>query len=983
MKSACAAAIVLCVALAASHAVAATQLKGLGVDETLEKPPILAPALERSRSPTTVPVFVRLIVDSQTVVSTPAGLARLDERLDLYARKKAPVLLTLGNLPAEVPSVDGWGTTLRTLAEHVRGRVFAYQVGDRLESSTPPAHYAYAVKTAAVQVRSVDPTVLVVQASLGPQDAAAWQERLYDEEVAAYIDGVPLTAPETDVFPTDTALRALDNLIDKRDPPATTGVTGLLLPAGAREAAARLIAWSLTHLGDRTTFLTCVAEVDQLANTLRAAAAVSDIYAGELVTLDDQASGLRLSAGGQDVTATVPHRLLYNMTTFATYLVYWTPGSAGALEVSLRLPAAGVPAVRDAVAGTVVKVAEYTRDESSKISTARVDVTAQPLLLDFNFGSEDVYALRADAQGRAQLTVDEIVARYQQAETAQQALVRNYVALARVDLHFQPTVLDSYDVVVENRFFYDPDTTEWEEISFTLNGTRFGRNRPPFPLLQPEKVLSLPLTLRFNRDYVYHLEGTERVGDRPCYVVRFDPIDSKRSLYRGRVWIDSDNFLRLKVQATQTNLVAPVVSNEEVQLFEPVARANDQPLYLLSKLTSHQTVVIAGRNLLVDRNIAFSEFNVNDETFAARRQQAREGDGIMYRDTDKGLRNLVKRGGQRIVSDQVTTTGKALAAGVTIDPSYDYPLPLLGINYANFDFLDKGLQLGFIFAGVLGAGNLQKPNISGTKLDLSFDFYGIAVYGNDQVFHDEGEVTDERLQSRRAIAGANLGYQLSDFQKVTLGAHWQYDWYRSVPDETSPTFVVPVDASTWNPSVAYEYRRGGYSLLGSYNYFHRADWQPWGDGTDYEPSAQTYTKYSLGLSRDFYFGAFHKLRANVAYYGGTNLDRFSMYRFGLFDETRVRGVPSAGIRFSEVGIVRAGYSFNLLNLYRLAAYVDYAEGRTPTQVTWVPTAGVGTELNFPGPKTTLVKVGVGKGFLPEMYKGSGSWVVELMVFKPI
>jgi hypothetical protein len=108
-----------------------------------------------------------------------------------------------------------------------------------------------------------------------------------------------------------------------------------------------------------------------------------------------------------------------------------------------------------------------------------------------------------------------------------------------------------------------------------------------------------------------------------------------------------------------------------------------------------------------------------------------------------------------------------------------------------------------------------------------------------------------------------------------------------------------------------------------------------------------------------------------------------MYRFGLFDPTRMRGVPSAGVRFSEVAMLRASYSFNLLNRYRLALYADHARGRTPDDPTWVPTTGIGFEANFPGPKTTMLKVGVGKGFLPAMYRGSGSFVVEFMLFKPI
>jgi hypothetical protein len=437
------------------------------------------------------------------------------------------------------------------------------------------------------------------------------------------------------------------------------------------------------------------------------------------------------------------------------------------------------------------------------------------------------------------------------------------------------------------------------------------------------------------------------------------------------------------VQAVQTKLSVPVVSNEEVQTFEPVARVGATEVYLFTKLVSRQIMLVAGRNLLVERQVVFSDFRVNDETFAAERERARHGDDLMYRETDAGLRNLVKRGNERVVSDRATRDAKALVVGVTIDPSFDSPLPLFGIDYLNFNFLGRGLQLGFIFSGVLGAGNLQKANLWGTKFDLSVDFYGLAVKNNDQVYDANGERKDERLQSRPVSTGLNVGYQLTDFQKFTANAHVQYDQYSASEGDTAASFAVPASTVTTSGGVNYEYRRAGYSLLGSWTRFRRATWNSWGDGTEFDPAAQVYTKYSVGLSKDFYFKTFSKVHLNAAYYGGERLDRFSMYRSGLFDETRMRGVPSAGIRFSDLAMLRASYSLNLFEMFRLAAYVDHAEGRTPLGPSWQPTTGIGFEVNFRGPRTTMLKVGVGKGFLPSIYRGSGSFVLDFMVFKPL
>ena len=74
----------------------------------------------------------------------------------------------------------------------------------------------------------------------------------------------------------------------------------------------------------------------------------------------------------------------------------------------------------------------------------------------------------------------------------------------------------------------------------------------------------------------------------------------------------------------------------------------------------------------------FSEFRVNDPGFEEARAAARASDRVMYRETDAGLRYFVKQGETRVVSSQATVSAKAMAMGVTIDPSYAFPLPMLG-----------------------------------------------------------------------------------------------------------------------------------------------------------------------------------------------------------------------------------------------------------------------------------------------------------------
>jgi hypothetical protein len=79
------------------------------------------------------------------------------------------------------------------------------------------------------------------------------------------------------------------------------------------------------------------------------------------------------------------------------------------------------------------------------------------------------------------------------------------------------------------------------------------------------------------------------------------------------------------VHAVQGRLSAPVISNDETQRYAPVVVGN-RPVFLFSGLTARQIVLIAGRNLLVEKSVDFSDFHVNPETFDRDRASARESD---------------------------------------------------------------------------------------------------------------------------------------------------------------------------------------------------------------------------------------------------------------------------------------------------------------------------------------------------------------------
>jgi len=195
---------------------------------------------------------------------------------------------------------------------------------------------------------------------------------------------------------------------------------------------------------------------------------------------------------------------------------------------------------------------------------------------------------------------------------------------------------------------------------------------------------------------------------------------------------------------------------------------------------------------------------------------------------------------------------------------------------------------------------------------------------------------------------------------------------------TAENFDVPSSTLTQGIGGAWEYRRAGYSLLLNGAWFGRAAWAPWGlrepgASTAATTTPQTYQKYQAGLSRDIYLNPFHKIHLNAAWFGGHDLDRFVKYQFGLFDDTRIHGVPASGVRYGEIAMMRGSYSINVLEQYRFDLFLDQAWGRDdPGHGPWQPLSGFGVAVNLRAPFNTIFRAELGKSLLPARYDSLGS-----------
>ena len=271
-----------------------------------------------------------------------------------------------------------------------------------------------------------------------------------------------------------------------------------------------------------------------------------------------------------------------------------------------------------------------------------------------------------------------------------------------------------------------------------------------------------------------------------------------------------------------------------------------------------------------------------------------------------------------------------MAMGVTLDPSYAFPLPIFGINYLDFEFRRRPTRSSRCCLPACWRRQHPAAEVRSAPLDASVDFFAIAVPSSDRLYDAGGERDDERLLTWPLTTGLNLGWQYTPFQKVTAQYQFRFDGY--VRDTTtSETFRVPASTVTNGIGGAWEYRRGGYSAGAERRLVRPRRLARVGaadDGAPPEPvDCATTRSTAASLSRDFYFKVFQKVHLNAAWFGGRDLDRFAKYQFGMFDDTRIHGVPASASGSASWRWLRGSYSINIFDQYRLDLFLEQAWGR--------------------------------------------------------
>jgi hypothetical protein len=605
----------------------------------------------------------------------------------------------------------------------------------------------------------------------------------------------------------------------------------------------------------------------------------------------------------------------------------------------------------------------------------------------------DRFAEGVDVSAARALTIDEIIARHQAAAARQNAEIATAIATGSLTLTFEapgfvaPITITSKTTIYEDR---RPGTgrIDLQQHDIRVNGVLFTARDgvPRLPIIEPERAAAPPLAITLSDLYRYRLVGREG----GLYVVAFAPRDRRVALFEGRAWIDAATFGMARVSAAQTGLRGPITASEQDDEYRTDAAGR----WRLARSNVRQTYEGASVRTPIHRLLVIDRDEVNAPDFEARRAQAYASADIMLRDTPEGYRYLKRQaegvkpeaGGKqpesRVVAGRADRI-RTLAFGVIVDPNISRPLPFAGLSYVDFNLFGTGAQFSGFFGGSYGQLAFSAPSLRGTRWQLAGRAFGIASSYNDRAFEGGLEQYTLDIRQRPAQAAVWLLRPLTARSALRFEYDWDYTKF-GAGDVTDRAFIIPRNQNAHALRAGLDLQRAGWqaSLWGSYA--RRIGWRPWGFAKpyDHEPAHADYQRFGASLLRSQALSARVTTRIEAAVMGGRDLDRFSRFAFGTFDN-RLHGYPSALVRYDRGAVLRTAVAWSAAKVLRFDVFGDTAEVHDPGFGRGLRNyTGFGAAVEAPAPFGTLVAVEWGFGVQGvNTTGGRGTHVVRISGYK--
>jgi hypothetical protein len=781
-------------------------------------------------------------------------------------------------------------------------------------------------------------------------------------------------------------------LILKLDRATSSAPSGFLTAMLAATGTAVEIVWSDPADGQ-------AADAVCASSTLLAHAITANMFAADSATspfsISVDGAGNREHrwfGGGQSDLVIVAH---VQGSADSPKTVRLESSKSGPFEVKWYDPATGAP----------LPASEMAKTDRGFVQTCAC--TSEYALISIHqpsSGDQTVFNT-VEVKGGVDLKLEEIIARWQQNREAQKRKLDNYLASSFMSLHFESTNLGpGFDVSMRLQQFFSRDgQTELAQKEFYVNGVKFGKNHDfPLPQIEPEKVLTQPLELKINERYAYKLLGTDQVNGVTCYVIGVEPKVSDEALYSGKVWIDGTTFREVKQSLSQRGAKSNVLVNTETQNFELISDGKGNQFNLLRSISAQQLLNAAGRDFVLQRTVQFSDYVINTPQFSGALAAEHSSDDPMFRDTDRGLRSLAKRSGERVLVETDTKRVRALIAGAMYGGTFNFPIPFLGISIADFDFRHTGAQLSTFFAGPILISDLSKQYRPKFRLALDLALNGLP--GENRIYNANTQLKQGDTWTWEQTVGLRASWQATTHWSVTASTYFAYDNFLRTSD-AAEEYDLPRNGLNILPGVEIKYNRKGYVFDAQGTRGERINWRPFGCTSLALPPAgcgssllnpppqntllvqrsqNAFTLYNADLNKDYYIGKFTKGGWDLSYWGGDQLDRFSRYFPSFLSSPRLHGIPPGTDSFDAIAQANVHYGFNVMDLMKIDGMYSYARARnTEESLRFRKFDGLEVNFNTPGPLGTLVQGTVSYALDGNIARYNSRWAAYILIFKPL
>jgi hypothetical protein len=610
-----------------------------------------------------------------------------------------------------------------------------------------------------------------------------------------------------------------------------------------------------------------------------------------------------------------------------------------------------------------------------------------------------------EVKSGVELSVEEIIARWQQNREAQKQKLENYMASSFMSLHFETTNLEpGFDFSMQFEQFFSRDgAMELAQKEFYINGVKYGKNHEfPLPEIEPEKVMTQPLELKLNERYEYKLLGTEPINGAMSFVVGVEPKVQDEVLYSGKIWIESTTFREVKQYLSQRSVNSNVLVNVETQNYELFRDEKGNQFNLLRSISAQQLLNAAGRDFLLQRTVRFSDYVINTPQFGSALAAEHSSDDPIYRDTEQGLRPLRKKSGERVLVDQNAKRVKALVSGLMYGGTFNFPIPFLGTSTVDFDFHHTGAQLSTFFAGPILISDLSKQ--FRPKFRVAVDLALTGVPGQNRIYSNNTELLQGEAWTWEQTAGLRASWQATTHLSVTASNYFAYDNFLRT-SQADESYELPRNGLNVLPGLGLKYTRDGYVFDAQGTRGERIGWRPFGCASLAQPPEgcgstspnpppenvllvqrpqNAFTLYDAVLNKDYYIRKFTKGGWDLEYWGGDQLDRFSRYFPSFLTSPRLHGIPPGTDTFDALAMANVHYGFNVMDLVKVDGMYAYARGRNLDESLQFRKFD-GLELNFntPGPLGTLLQGTVSYALDGNIPRYNSRWAVYILMFKPL